>query len=168
MIENYLKIYYVLRLNDLYLGMEKCLQCSKELIHVPGRKQKSFCDVNCRNKYFYAKRKQEIALAKAALSLPPLIINGPEFSTPYPLTGPKASVALHNAENKDQFTQTAHMTKKQFEALNEPIEKNEDIQRKIDEIRKEKIPKERDTPIGRKSWQIDQQKRIQELKNQLK
>lgn len=51
--------------------MEKCLQCSKELKHVPGRKQKSFCDVNCRNKYFYAKRKEEIALAKKALlSLP--------------------------------------------------------------------------------------------------
>lgn len=51
--------------------MEKCLQCSKELKHVPGRKQKSFCNVNCRNKYFYAKRKQEIQMAKAALvSLP--------------------------------------------------------------------------------------------------
>lgn len=52
--------------------MEKCLHCSKELKHVPGRKQKSFCDVNCRNKYFYAKRKEEVSLAKKGLlSLPP-------------------------------------------------------------------------------------------------
>lgn len=44
--------------------MEKCLQCSKELKHVPGRKQKSFCDVNCRNKYFYAQRKKQLKEAK--------------------------------------------------------------------------------------------------------
>ena len=51
--------------------MEKCLQCSKELKHIPGRKQKSFCNVNCRNKYFYAQRKKNIELAKSALqSLP--------------------------------------------------------------------------------------------------
>lgn len=37
----------------------------------------------------------------------------------------------------------------------------------IDAIKSEKIPKERDTPMGRKSWEIDKQKRIQEIKNQL-
>lgn len=52
--------------------MEKCLQCSEPLRHVPGRKEKSFCNVNCRNKYFYAQRKKVIADAKALLvSLPP-------------------------------------------------------------------------------------------------
>lgn len=51
--------------------MENCLQCLKPLIHVPGRKQKSFCDVNCRNKYFYAQRKKQVEDAKALLvSLP--------------------------------------------------------------------------------------------------
>lgn len=52
--------------------MEKCLQCFESLVHVPGRKQKSFCDVNCRNKYFYAQRKKQLEEAKALLvSLPP-------------------------------------------------------------------------------------------------
>lgn len=52
--------------------MENCLQCNKPLQHVLGRKQKSFCNVNCRNKYFYAQRKKTIADAKAHLiSLPP-------------------------------------------------------------------------------------------------
>lgn len=37
--------------------MKNCLQCNKKLTHVEGRKQKSFCNVNCRNKYFYHKRK---------------------------------------------------------------------------------------------------------------
>jgi hypothetical protein len=47
------------------------MQCSKKLAHVTGRKQKSFCNANCRNKYFYAQRKKEIESAKALLiSLP--------------------------------------------------------------------------------------------------
>lgn len=51
--------------------MENCLQCNKPLQHVLGRKQKSFCDVNCRNKYFYAQRKKQLEKAKALLvSLP--------------------------------------------------------------------------------------------------
>lgn len=48
----------------------------------------------------------------------------------------------------------------------DPLRKME-IQRQIESIRAEKIPKERDTVFGRKSWQIDQQKRIQELQNKL-
>lgn len=37
--------------------MTNCLQCNKELTHVEGRKQKSFCNSFCRNQYFYSKRK---------------------------------------------------------------------------------------------------------------
>lgn len=48
----------------------------------------------------------------------------------------------------------------------DPLLKME-IQRQIESIRAEKIPKERDTVFGRKSWQIDQQKRIQELQQKL-
>lgn len=40
--------------------MENCLHCGTKLTHVPGRKQKSFCNVNCRNKYFYAQRQNLI------------------------------------------------------------------------------------------------------------
>jgi hypothetical protein len=40
--------------------MTNCLQCNAELTHVEGRKQKSFCNVNCRNKYFYAQRKKTV------------------------------------------------------------------------------------------------------------
>jgi len=44
--------------------MKNCLQCQKELTHVEGRKQKSFCNVNCRNKYFYAQRSKLIKEAQ--------------------------------------------------------------------------------------------------------
>lgn len=90
-----------------------------------------------------------------------------EVSLPYPVTA-KAAVALHNAESMGQLTTMHLMTKSQIGALRKPPEVNADIQKSIDEIKAEKIPKERDTPMGRKAWQLDQQKRIQELQNQLK
>jgi hypothetical protein len=46
--------------------MTNCKHCDKPLTHVEGRKQKSFCDVNCRNKWFYAKRQKMI---KAAIKI---------------------------------------------------------------------------------------------------
>ena len=150
--------------------MEKCLHCSKELKHVPGRKQKSFCNVNCRNKYFYAKRKREVEVAKTALLA---TTRNPQNGflenvlAVNPIT-PIQAVALHNAENKDQFTQAHILSKKQADEVFGPNRGLPDIQKQIDEIKAEKIPKERDTPMGRKAWEMDKQKRIQELKNQLK
>lgn len=56
--------------------------------------------------------------------------------------------------------------KTKFEAaISETAQKA--IREQIEAIRAEKIPKERDTPFGRKSWQIDQQKRIQDLQSKL-
>lgn len=48
--------------------MDNCKHCGKELTHVEGRKKKAFCNVNCRNKYFYASRKKLIELAKQTTS----------------------------------------------------------------------------------------------------
>lgn len=45
---------------------------------------------------------------------------------------------------------------------------NAEIFKQIAEIEAEKIPKERDTPMGKKAWLIDQSKRIKELQKQLK
>lgn len=96
-----------------------------------------------------------------------------EVSVPCPVTA-KAAVALHNAENSGQFTKTHLMTKKQLEEINRPQKSKLEeaiaetaILKEIETIKSEKIPKERDTPMGRKAWQMDQQKRIQELQNKL-
>jgi hypothetical protein len=53
--------------------MTNCKQCNEPLTHTDGRKKKQFCGVNCRNKYFYAQRKEVIELVRKsliALSLP--------------------------------------------------------------------------------------------------
>lgn len=44
------------------------------------------------------------------------------------------------------------------------IETNNTILKEIEVIKAEKMPPERNTPLGKKAWQMDQQKRIQELK----
>ena len=50
--------------------MDNCLHCGELLTHVEGRKQKSFCNVNCRNKYFYAKNKRLVEQAKQIVPKP--------------------------------------------------------------------------------------------------
>lgn len=164
--------------------MEKCLQCSKQLKHVPGRKQKSFCDVNCRNKYFYAQRKKAIADAKALLvSLPPDYV-----------TFTKVGVLTKEGEVKPIFPAPREKPKKavsdELMALVDyaeapgpetfdrpPVPKNTPdeysmletgrVAEQIKTIRAERIPKDRDTVLGRKAWAIEQQKRITELEKQI-
>lgn len=41
------------------------------------------------------------------------------------------------------------------------------ILKEMEAIKAEKCPKERDTPMGRRSWAVDQHKRIQELQQKL-
>jgi hypothetical protein len=48
------------------------------------------------------------------------------------------------------------------------VYRDQDIEAKIAAIKAEKIPKERDTMIGRKVWANEQKKRIEELEKQLK
>lgn len=81
--------------------MEKCLHCNKALQHVSGRKQKSFCDVNCRNKYFYAKRRKAVEDAK-------ILLSKSEVKVVPPISSDQA-IALHNAENADQHTEKSKL-----------------------------------------------------------
>jgi len=141
--------------------MEKCLQCNKALQHVPGRKQKSFCDVNCRNKYFYAQKKKQIEDAKAILaSLPP----------DYPVPN-KVAVLAKDGGIKQILPKPGKEPKTEpisnFEKAISDTAK-EAILKQIAAIRAEKVPKDRDTVFGRKSWALDQKKRIEELEKQIR
>lgn len=51
-------------------------------------------------------------------------------------------------------------------AESQPIDKDT-IEKQISSIKDEKIPKHRDTPLGRKSWAIEQKKRIEDLQNKM-
>lgn len=130
--------------------MEKCLQCSKALQHVPGRKQKSFCDVNCRNKYFYAKRKKESEDARVVLS------SQIKITTP------------GNEQVSLEWSPEAHK-KARVKVVAKVLSLGDEVIRgQIKSILDEKCPKERDTPLGRKSWALEQKKRIEDLEKQIK
>ena len=62
--------------------MKNCQLCGKELIHVEGRKQKSFCDTNCRNKYFYAQRKVLVEVGKKSMEVVVNDLTKPEIIKP--------------------------------------------------------------------------------------
>jgi hypothetical protein len=131
--------------------MENCLHCAKPLTHVPGRKEKSFCDTNCRNKFFYAKNKRLVEAAKGnmaaeldkSINLRKKAKDEPYIAPPIPPAIPEEVFPIRQIHNGE-------------------------IMKQIEAIKAEKIPKERDTSNGRKSWSFDQQKRIQELQNKLK
>jgi len=81
-----------------------------------------------------------------------------DVTTPLRLINPiptETHVALINAENKDQYTFTHE-------------DANAAILEQIKAIEAEKIPDARNKSVmGRKSWELDQQKRINELKKLL-
>lgn len=161
--------------------MENCLHCSKELIHVPGRRKKSFCDVNCRNKYFYSKRKKEIEAARALLvPLPSDYVMFKKVSAvtkdgviqQISTSGKKVSdltrpTGILKPQERPMTNYSINTAAPQVAAANDNPQRM-DIVDKITAIRAEKCPKERDTPLGRKSWELEQNKRITELKSQLK
>lgn len=141
-------------------GMKDCLQCSKPLVHVHGRKEKSFCDVNCRNKYFYAKRKKEIEDAKVLLVSIPT-----DYAEVKPLTFAKPHKKPRESAYVDPGAEVQLTSECSYDS---PKIDEEAIREQIKAIKSEKCPAHRNTSIGKKSWQMEQDKRIQELENQLK
>lgn len=47
--------------------MNDCLNCGKELNHVPGRREKKFCNANCRVAFFYKKNPKKKTAAKTVV-----------------------------------------------------------------------------------------------------
>lgn len=164
---------------------DKCLNCDKELIHTEGRRKKKFCGNACRIKYWQNKTKAEPKTRKVPLSeyeemkekaslydnyaiMMPLKAHTNAPKIEYSGKGiistldepPAGHKRVSHIENKDGFT--IHHPSQVVKMSNEEIEND------IAKIKSETIPKERDTSMGRRSWALDQQKRIKELQQQLK
>jgi hypothetical protein len=120
--------------------MTNCLQCNKPLTHVEGRKQKSFCDVNCRNKYFYAQRKELVEKAK--------VMVGEETEI--------AGYAIDETKNKVVSFSSNGITPATKEQINPEIEKMEQEFKTLG-----------DTPLAKQRKKF-LTKKIYELKQQLK
>jgi lipid II:glycine glycyltransferase (peptidoglycan interpeptide bridge formation enzyme) len=52
-------------------------------------------------------------------------------------------------------------------SINTTNSREEEILKNISEIRKQEIPKERNTPLGKKAWELEQEEKIKSLQKQL-
>lgn len=92
----------------------------------------------------------------------------------FPIPSPKGQKPKDDLRLSNLIQFTEKPPDEAYDALPLPINVNDDplrkmeIQRQIESIRAEKIPKERDTVFGRKSWALEQKKRIEDLEKQIK
>ncbi len=150
-----------------------CLNCHKVVDPPKKGKKKVYCNVTCRSNHW---QKEQRKLAK---------LHRPEKVNIVWANEEKTKVAFEPNENGryNYFIPTQQPIDK-FGAMPLPQDyifpKNigidkikaqypiHEIEKQIQAIRDEKIPKERDTRLGRFSWQADQEKRIKELQSKLK
>jgi hypothetical protein len=148
--------------NVTVIAMRECLNC--KIQYQEKRSTSKFCSNKCRAAYnrgnptHTVSKTQLQVLYKEMLDLIQKAKSEPQ--QPYIGVVTKDEVKWGQSQEPVKITLKA--------PSGPPDDSNADIQKKIDEIKKEKIPKERDTVNGRKAWALDQKKRIEDLKNKLK
>ena len=177
--------------------MSNCKHCNKPIESHTGRRPKQYCDKNCRNAYFNAQKdkistkvwkstydevvaenKALKARIKELLSANPILDRQFEklMEESLPVNFKCESQKIINdmtdfgsAAYKQGENGTTHIPLDSPE-LDELAIKlhNEEIQKKIAAIQKETIPFHRNTPLGKKVWEKEQEKKITELQSRLK
>lgn len=134
----------------------ECLNCKLEVGQTEGKRPKLYCSQKCRIEYFRKKKAAE--KPKGKRGRPPKAIDPVEI---------QAKIAAVKESLKGLPILHGPMKEKLTEISKENAKLA--VQAAISLVRAEKIPAERDkSTIGRKSWALDQKKRIQELENKLK
>jgi len=149
--------------------MDNCKQCNATLTHVEGRKKKSFCDLNCKAKFYYEAKKEpkyvhkstfEKVKAERDMYLAKLKRENPAVSgRMIDINKISASVDVSAPETIDEKVNNVIKSLVRSD--------NDAILAQIKAIEEEKIPAERNTTLGKKVWANDQRKRIEELKKLL-
>lgn len=147
---------------------EKCArpQCDNELKHIEGRKRKKYCSRECKLRHW--QQLNPVKKDKKYVKVP--IEDYEKYQNVISKIDAKAG-DTHESEKllHDSAKKLAPKT------INAPIETLEnlvnvdetEIRKQIALIQAEKIPKERDTYNGRKTWKIDQDNKIKELREKL-
>ncbi len=118
----------------------KCKKCGTELTQTEGRRAKEFCNSNCRSTFWQKNKKKINDLSEV-------------------------SSVKHIPASKREIC--AAVAEQVHEEKSEPQLDIEEIKNQIKAIREEKIPKERDTILGRKVWSAEQEKKISDLQKLL-
>lgn len=119
----------------------ECLNCKAAVPQTPKKRPKLYCSEKCRIEFFRKKR------PKGKPGRPKKKISDPAREKAKTINSSPKVDTSHSTSKENTQSQIAAM---------------------IAAIKAEKIPKERDISlIGRKSWALDQKKRIQELEKML-
>lgn len=135
--------------------MKKCIResCQKEF--EPLKPFAKYCSTKCR---IYHARERETGVA--VISAKVVKENGKPIAQAKVIIDDNRDNQLINAaRDRDE----SGINEDEFASID-----NEDILKEISAITAEKIPKERDTQLGRPVWTKEQRNRIQSLKNKLK
>lgn len=134
----------------------KCMGCDNLVPQTESKKAKLYCSSTCRQKVWQDKRREELRIFRKMSKSTALVAQVKEAAE-Y-----RKSPLVNAARGRD-----ANGINQDEALLSEKEATNEEIYEQIKAIRAEKIPTERDTSGGRKSWNFDQNKRIQQLKSKL-
>jgi len=129
----------------------QCQNCGKQLTKTPGKRAKTFCSTTCRSGFWQKQKRRK---------------NGQSKKPGRPKKEPVISIDVAEIPTEVYNRPGMVVVKPSGKQVDAAIE-NDLIISKIASIKAEKIPPQRDTTMGRKSWALDQKKRIQELEKQL-
>jgi hypothetical protein len=146
----------------------KCLNCGKKLIHTKGRRPKKYCGAKCRMKYLSQHQRQFVQRS----TYDALVVENEQLRTQIeellaagkdgrPKKGPNKAILAN-----DHLTPPVPPKEEETPNL-PPKNQSGDILAQIKAIRAEKVPDHQNTALGRKSWKLEQDRRIKELENQL-
>ena len=127
----------------------ECLNCNTIISQTPGKRPKLYCSSKCRIEF--CRRKKAESKPKRGRGRPKKIVIPAQLPDPLP----KKFIGIIEGPMKEVLQEASKGNAKLG------------IEAMIAAIKAEKIPTQRDTPMGRKSWALDQKKRIQELEKQL-
>ena len=133
----------------------ECPVCKIEFDEKTGRRPKKFCSDPCKVKFWNSQKKVVVK----------------DYTKQS--TGTTQNLNEKKETNFTIDTNKPDMVRKSPEGYVEGQDytyslSEDQVKKQIEAIRAEKIPDHRNTPMGKRSWQIEQQKRIGELEKQLK
>lgn len=166
--------------------MDTCLHCNKAISQTPGKRKRIFCSDACRSAHWAKKEVVPDSWQEKYYNLKalydPLLVRVAEQEKQL-----KDGLLLYNNQTATIMKLEAEISRLQplaasweqrMNGVSEAIKaapkqtltttSNESTtftaEDMIQRIREEKIPKERDTTLGRKVWQQEQEARIQKIK----
>lgn len=124
--------------------MDKCLTCGKEIQQTAGKRERKYCGDSCRQIGFLKRNKK----------------HQPMKCLPF------------EEWNKMVSDNQALLAQQKKYNTQEPRENNlaslvYDLERQLKEVKEEKIPDHRNTSLGKRSWEIEQAKKVSDLQGAL-